>query len=87
MAYQSKYKGREVEYILDNALLKKEQPLTDEEKQLIKNNLGIKPDKDDIMAIELSETGEMILSYGEESNLSDGYISDNGELVLEFNFE
>lgn len=87
MAYQSKYKGREVEYILDNALLKKEQPLTDEEKQQIKNNLGIKPDKDDIMAIELSETGEMILSYGEESNLSDGYISDNGELVLEFNFE
>lgn len=149
MAYQSKYKGAEVEYILDNALLKKEQTLTDVEKQRVKSNLGIedpdltnyatkkevedainniptpdvggqisaalvyyvkkeegkglstndftdelkskldgiKTEKDDLMAIELSEVGEMILIYGEETNLLDGYISEDGELVLEFNFE
>lgn len=42
MAYQSKYKGKEVEDILDNALLKKEQSLTDNEKKVVKENLGIK---------------------------------------------
>lgn len=136
MAYQSKYKGKEVEDILDNALLKKKQTLTDEEKKLVKENLDIKdvditgkqdtiedldeirsgaskgatalqsvPDeyvtmdeldskleeleasKEDLVAIELSEEGEMILSYGKDTNLSDGYISESGELVLEFNYE
>lgn len=42
MAYQSKYKGQEVEEILDNSLLKKEQILTDDEKRQVKENLGIK---------------------------------------------
>ena len=42
MAYQSKYKGHEVEEILDNSLLKKEQILTDNEKRQVKENLGIK---------------------------------------------
>ena len=107
MAYQSKYKGKEVEDILDNALLKKKQTFSDSEKQQVKENLGIKePDlsdyatkkeleealenigsKDDLMAIELSEEGDVVLVYGEETNLSDGYISEDGELVLEFNFE
>lgn len=107
MAYQSKYKGKEVEDILDNALLKKKQSLTDNEKSVVKENLGIKdPDlsdyatkkeleealegvgsKDDLMAIELSEEGDVVLVYGEESELSDGYIREDGELVLEFNYE
>lgn len=107
MAYQSKYKGKEVEDILDNALLKKKQTFSDSEKKQVKENLGIKdPDlsdyatkkeleealeevgsKDDLMAIELSEEGDMVLTYGEETNLSDGYISEDGELVLEFNYE
>lgn len=43
--------------------------------------------KDDLMAIELSEEGDMVLTYGEETNLSDGYILEDGELVLEFNYE
>lgn len=43
--------------------------------------------KDDLMAIELSEEGDMVLVYGEESALSDGYISEEGEVVLEFNYE
>lgn len=48
MSYQSKYRGEEVEYILDNAILKKEQILTDNEKQLVKKNLGItEPDLSD----------------------------------------
>lgn len=89
MAYQSKYKGAEVEFILDNALLKKEQILTDDEKKIVKANLGIEDvgKVNDLLAIELSEVGEMILIYGEETNLLDGYISEDGELVLEFNFE
>lgn len=45
------------------------------------------PSKDDIMAIELSEQGEMVLTYGDETSLSDGYISEDGDLVLEFNYE
>lgn len=45
------------------------------------------PIKDDIMAIELSEQGELVLTYGEETSLSDGYISEDGGLVLEFNYE
>lgn len=48
MAYQSKYKGKEVEDILDNALLKKKQAFSDGEKKQIKDNLGIKdPDLSD----------------------------------------
>lgn len=48
MAYQSKYKGKEVEDILDNALLKKKQTFSDGEKKQIKDNLGIKdPDLSD----------------------------------------
>lgn len=43
--------------------------------------------KDDLMAIELSEEGDVVLTYGEETNLSDGYIREDGELVLEFNYE
>lgn len=42
MAYQSKYKGKEVEDILDNALQRKEQILSDDEKKQVKQNLGIK---------------------------------------------
>jgi hypothetical protein len=107
MAYQSKYKGKDVEDILDNALLKKKQTFSDAEKKQVKENLGIKdPDlsdyatkeeleealagvgsKDDLMAIELSEEGDVVLVYGEESELSDGYIREDGELVLEFNYE
>ena len=107
MAYQSKYKGKEVEDILDNALLKKKQTFSDSEKQQVKENLGIKePDlsdyatkkeleealegiesKDNLLAIELSEEGDMILVYGEESEISDGYISEEGEVVFEFNYE
>lgn len=41
MSYQSKYKGSEVEHILDNALLRTEQTLTEAEKQQVKENLGI----------------------------------------------
>lgn len=41
MSYQSRYKGSEVEHILDNALLKTEQSLTDAEKLQVKENLGI----------------------------------------------
>lgn len=48
---------------------------------------AFRPDKNDIMAIELSTDGEMILLYGEETSLSDGYINDDGELILEFNYE
>lgn len=107
MAYQSRYTGKEVEHILDEALLREKQVLTDSEKKQVRENLGIKdPDlsdyatkkeleealegvgsKDDLMAIELSEEGDMVLTYGEETNLSDGYISEDGELVLEFNYE
>lgn len=48
MAYQSKYKGKEVEDILDNALLKKKQTFSDSEKKQVKENLGIKdPDLSD----------------------------------------
>ena len=47
-SYQSKYTGKQVEDVLDNAILKKEQILTDNEKQLVKKNLGItEPDLSD----------------------------------------
>ena len=39
--YQSKYTGAQVENVLDNAILKIKQSLTDEEKNLVKDNLGI----------------------------------------------
>lgn len=39
--YRSHYKGEEVEYILDNSILKKKQVLTEEEKNQVKENLGI----------------------------------------------
>lgn len=44
-------------------------------------------EKNDLISIELSENGEMILTYGKETNLSNGYINDTGELILEFNYE
>lgn len=43
--------------------------------------------KNDLVSIELSENGEMVLTYGKETNLSNGYINDTGELILEFNYE
>lgn len=81
--------------------------MTDNEKNVVKENLGIKDpnlsdyatkkeleealegieSKDNLMAIELSEEGDMILVYGEESELSNGYISEEGEVVFEFNYE
>lgn len=39
--YQSKYSGQQVEYVLDNAILKQLQPLTEVEQQQVKDNLGI----------------------------------------------
>ena len=41
MAYQSKKTGVQVEEILDNALLRKKQSLTEDEKAIVKDNLGI----------------------------------------------
>lgn len=56
-------------------------------KEDLKDILGGVGPKDYLMAIELSEEGDMVLTYGQETNLSDGYISDYGELILEFNYE
>lgn len=89
MAYQSKYKGKEVEEILDNALLKKEQNLTDDEKKVVKANLGIEDvgKVNDLLSLEISEVGEVSVTYGEKSDFVGGQIRETGELLLEFNIE
>lgn len=41
-----------------------------------------------MLAIEISEYGEMVLTVGEQNTeFSDGYISEEGEVTLEFNYE
>lgn len=49
MAYRIDLTGQQVEEILNNALLKVKQPLTEEQKAQIKENLGF------ITAVELNE--------------------------------
>lgn len=41
-----------------------------------------------IIGLEMNENGEIIVSYGEQNTeFSDGYISEEGEVILEFNYE
>lgn len=41
-----------------------------------------------ILGLEMNGNGEMIVSYGEQNTeFSDGYISEEGEVILEFNYE
>lgn len=39
----------------------------------------------DLIYIYISEKGEMVLDYSENSIMQDGYINEYGELILEFN--
>ena len=41
----------------------------------------------DLIALEISEVGEVAVTYGEKSDFVDGQIRETGELVLEFNIE
>ena len=41
----------------------------------------------DLLALEISEVGEVAVTYGEKSDFVDGQIRETGELVLEFNIE
>ena len=43
--------------------------------------------KDDLLALEISEVGEVSVIYGEKSDFVGGQIRETGELVLEFNIE
>jgi hypothetical protein len=39
----------------------------------------------DLIYLYISEKGEMVLDYSENSIMQDGYINEYGELILEFN--
>ena len=43
--------------------------------------------KDDLLALEISEVGEVSVTYGEKSDFVGGQIRETGELLLEFNIE
>lgn len=80
MAYRIDLTGQQVEEILNNALLKVKQPLTEEQKVQIKENLGF------ITAVELNEEIGKIKSskvYVTEEEwdilASEGKIDDNVE--------
>lgn len=80
MAYRIDLTGKQVEEILNNALLKVKQPLTEEQKAQIKENLGF------ITAVELNEeigkikSSKVYITEEEWDILaSEGKIDDNVE--------
>lgn len=80
MAYRLDLTGKQVEEILNNALLKVKQPLTEEQKAQIKENLGF------ITAVELNEeigkikSSKVYITEEEWDILaSEGKIDDNVE--------
>lgn len=78
MAYKSKYTGEGIEEILDNALLKKSQQLTDAEKETARKNLGIK--EPDLSPYALKD--EVPKNTSEINNDSGYTTTDEVELVI-----
>lgn len=82
MGYQSKYKGQEVENILDNALLKNQQTLTEQEKQQVKENLGIKDQNLEGYATkkEVEEVASKIPTNTSELTNDSGFLTEHQSL-------
>ena len=85
MNYNSRYTGVEVEDALEKATTALQQK--DIEHLATKEEV-IKFIDNQVLTISMSIFGELVVAYGDEySPFSEGYITEDGEVVLEFNYD
>ena len=84
MNYNSRYTGVEVEDALEKATT----ALQKEDIQHLATKEEISKFIDNqILMISMSVLGELVVTYGDDySPFSDGYVNEDGEVVLEFNY-
>lgn len=85
MNYNSIYTGKEVEDAIERAMTSLQRRDIEHlaTKEEIQSVLATQ-----ILTLNMSVLGELVVTYGaDNSAFTDGYITEDGELVLEFNYD